>query len=162
MTDEVRSCGGCSACCEGWLSDKSMNLKVGSPCPNITAHGCGIYDTRPEKPCRSFTCAWLQRPEQFPESLRPDRSGAICILDRDWYDWKVLRAIPVGEKVPKETFDWLLNHAKNEGIPFIFLEYEIDDGKMKSSSMNALGPVAFAEEVKARPGQDDLFWGLGE
>ena len=140
--------------------DQSLDLKPCSPCPHKTTQGCGIYDTRPEKPCRTFTCAWLQHPEEFPESLRPDLSGAICIVDRNWYDWEVLRAVPVGEKVPEETFEWLLDHAKAKGIPFMFLEYEIADGKMKSSSVNALGPVAFAEEVKSRPGQKDVFWAL--
>ena len=162
MTENVRSCGGCTACCEGWLTDKNLNLKPGSPCPNITAQGCGIYETRPEKPCRTFTCAWLQRPDEFPEHLRPDQSGAICMVDRDWQDWKVVRAIPTGPSVPGETYDWLLEYAKSKQIPFIFLEREFEDGRFSVSHLKALGPTAFAEDVKKAPNLNDTFWGLAE
>ena len=161
MAEGSRECGGCTACCEGWLTDKSLNLKPGSPCPNKTTEGCGIYETRPERPCRSFTCAWLQRPEEFPEELRPDKSGAICMVDRDWYDWSVLRASPVGESIPETTFDWLLSHAKEREIPLFFLKHSFDGDRWISTGEKALGPAGFAEEVKMKPNQNDVFWGLG-
>jgi len=160
MTENSRSCGGCTACCEGWLSDESLSMKPGSPCANCTDQGCGIYETRPTNPCRIFTCAWLQDPEEFPEELRPDKSGAICSVDRDWYQWKVLRAFPVGASIPQHTFDWLLAYAKGKRLPFLFLEHTLENGEYVSVAENALGPPAFAAEVKSRPSMGDTFWGM--
>ena len=160
MTSNPRTCGGCTACCDGWLTDKSLNLEPGSGCPNRTAEGCGIYETRPEKPCRSFTCAWLQRPDEFPEAFRPDQSGAICIVDRDWQQWKVLRAIPVGANIPPESHEWLLQYAKDRQIPYIYLERRMEGGRQVHLTEQALGPVQFAEDVKKAPGLNDTFWGF--
>lgn len=155
--DSERSCGGCTACCEGWLTDKSMKLFPGSGCGHICSAGCGIYESRPERPCRSFKCAWLLEPEDFPESMRPDRCGAIPIKDRDWYDWQVLRAFPCGEEVPAETLNWLVEYAKPQQLPVIFYQHRWEGDRYRGISENALGPPAFAEDVRRRPCEADTF-----
>lgn len=153
----VRGCGGCTACCEGWLTDKSMKLFPGSACVHISSRGCGIYESRPEKPCRSFKCAWLTEPDHFPEAMRPDRSGAIPIKDRDWYSWKVIRAFPVGEAVPPETLEWLIQYAKPKAMPIIFYQRNREGSAYESITLRALGPPRFTEEAKRWPSEGDVF-----
>ena len=157
-----RSCGGCAACCEGWLHDKSMNLFVGSACPNIVAEGCGIYEARPEIPCRTFRCAWLDGPDLFADDMRPDKSGAIVITDRDWYDWAVVRAFPTAASVPKQTLERLVAFAKPQQLPVIFYEHHFTEGRYAGTSEKALGPPKFAEEVRQRPGESDIFRGMAQ
>ena len=158
----MRSCGECTECCQGWLKDDNLNLKPGSPCVHCTQSGCGIYDTRPENPCRTFRCGWLTHENDFPDDMRPDRCGAIILLDRDYYSWKMVRAIPTGERIPEETYNFLLEHAKSKQLPFSFLERELVDGEEVLASDKALGPPAFTQEVKHRmqtePSQADVFW----
>lgn len=156
----ARSCGGCAACCEGWLHDESMKLLVGSACPHIVPEGCGIYQERPEIPCRSFRCAWLDGVELFPDDLRPDRSGAIVIMDRDWFDWRVLRAFPVGGSVPDATLQRLVAFARPQQMPVIFYEHRFVDGRFAGTSEKALGPPKFAAEVRQRPSEGDTFRGM--
>lgn len=84
------------------------------------------------------------------------------MVDRDWQDWKVLRAIPTGPSVPSETYDWLLEYAKSKQIPFIFLEREREDGRFTVRHLKALGPTSFAEDVNKAPNLNDTFWGLAE
>ena len=157
-----RSCGGCTACCEGWLTDESMKLFPGSGCGHICSEGCGIYESRPEAPCRSFKCAWLMEPEDFPDAMRPDRAGAIPIKDRDWHHWKVLRAFPCGTEVPAETLRWLVDYAKPQQLPVIFYGHHWEGDRYRGMSENALGPPRFAEDVKRMPSDADMFKSMAD
>ena len=160
----MRSCGECTECCQGWLTDESLNLKPGSPCVNCTSEGCGIYETRPEKPCRTFKCGWLTHAEDFPDHMRPDKCGAIILLDRDWYSWKVVRAVPTGEVVPADTHQYLLDYAKARQLPFSFIERTIIDGQYRERGEKAMGPPKFTAELKYRnehdPVASDIFYTL--
>ena len=72
----MRECGDCTACCTALLIDVGdIKSNAYEPCKHLTAKGCGIYKDRPENPCRSFSCAWLQG--HMEEKDRPDRSGGI-------------------------------------------------------------------------------------
>lgn len=153
-----RSCGGCAACCEGWLTDKKMNLFPGSACSHIVPEGCGIYETRPESPCRAFHCAWLQEPQDFPDEMRPDKSGVILRKDRNWNAWRVIRAFPCGSKVPQEALSWLIDYAKPQQLPIIFYEHQYQDGNYSGMEAKALGPPKFTEAVKRQPDRGDIFY----
>ena len=57
MSKETRSCGNCTVCCEGWLVINTEEIKAypGLACPDVKCgKGCGIYETRPNYPCRTF------------------------------------------------------------------------------------------------------------
>lgn len=118
----MRSCGECSACCEGWLHDDSLEMMPGRACKHCTGAGCGIYDSRPEQPCRTFRCAWLKREVDFDDEMRPDRCGAILIDDRPFKQWEVLRIIPVGVSVPKATLQRAITFAKDNGFSVTWAE----------------------------------------
>jgi len=155
--ESSRSCGECTACCEGWLEDVSLDMKPGKSCAHLKNSACSIYEARPENPCRRFTCAWLHQPEQYPEDLRPDRSGAIVMWDRYWQDWQVLRAVPTGEKIPPETFERLRDCAKSQGLPLLFVERTLKDEGYAGDQLFAMGSPAFAEAVRDGFQDDDLF-----
>lgn len=156
----ARNCGGCTACCEGGLWDKSMKLSPGHACHHISAEGCGIYESRPEKPCRTFKCAWLTEEDEFPDAMRPDLSGAIPVHDRDWYDWKVLRLYPRVATVAPEVLEWFVAYAKPKQEPVIFYEHRWEGDDYKGTLEKALGPPKFAEDVKLKPSDADVFRSL--
>ena len=157
---EERSCGGCTACCEGGLWDKGMELSPGNACQHISAEGCGIYESRPEKPCRTFKCAWLTQVDEFPDAMRPDRSGVIPVHDRNWYDWKVIRLFPRVATVAPDVLQWYVDYAKPQQLPVIFYEYSWEGDNYKGASEKALGPPEFAADVQRMPSESDVFRSL--
>ena len=79
----MRSCGPCTKCCEGWLTETVFNQQFypGVPCAYLGTN-CTIYKNRPEKPCKAFICEWLAD-QSVPFWMRPDQSGVILIKHED-------------------------------------------------------------------------------
>jgi hypothetical protein len=42
--------------------------------------GCGVYDERPEVPCKTFRCQYLVD-ESVPEEMKPSRSNVILTIE---------------------------------------------------------------------------------
>lgn len=120
----------------------------GNPCGHRRSGGCAIYETRPEQPCRTFECAWLQDEEAFPEEMRPDQCGAIILPGRLWKEWLYLKAVPVGAIIPEATLEWLRVHTQAQDVPFIFSERELIDGQYHSGRDRAYGSPDFAAAVQ--------------
>lgn len=152
-----RQCGDCTACCEGWLSAKSLDMKPGRPCAHCTASGCAIYESRPQDPCIDFVCGWLQEGSPLPEDMRPDRSGVIVLFGRRWHDWDVITAVPAGERIPPDSLRWLTDHARQARTPLIFSEYLFDGGRVSGQKNTGFGPPAFREAVELAIGPQDVF-----
>jgi hypothetical protein len=152
-----RSCGECTACCEGWLSSDVTGMSPYRPCQHCTARGCAIYENRPQDPCVKFVCGWLQPGSPMPEHLRPDRAGVIVMFDRKWHDWKTITAIATGEAIPEPTLEWLKAHAQNTRTPLLLTEYILEDGRFAGARNRGFGPPAFAEEVRLSIGPEDIF-----
>ena len=77
----TRTCGSCTACCDGWLQIEVRGHKVrkGQPCPFSVAHQCAIYPERPHDPCREFVCGWLVASSPLPDWMRPDKADMIML-----------------------------------------------------------------------------------
>lgn len=152
----MRECGECTACCQGWVPDASLDMYPGKPCTHCRSEGCAIYESRPEDPCRIFKCAWLEGEEAFPDELRPDQSGAIVLSARYWKEWNVVRATPVGTVIPEATLEWLRLYTESLGLPLIFYERECIDGVYtQRGRQRAYGSREFAaamQETVARFG----------
>ena len=145
----MRECGECTACCEGWLPDESLDMYAGKACAHCRSEGCAIYETRPEEPCRTFKCAWLQDEVAFPEEMRPDQCGAIVLSARYWKEWNVMRAMPVGPKIPEATLEWLRLFTKGKDVPLIFYERGQADGAYTHTDrQRAYGSPEFAVAIK--------------
>ena len=159
----MRDCGDCTACCEGWVEDrieigsKVIEMRPGKPCEHCTDRGCGIYKERPTDPCRVFNCAWLLNEADFPDDMRPDRCGAIVLVDRPWKDWDVVQAMPVGAEIPLDTLESLRRFTQNKNIPFVFYEREKVDGRFTGGGrQRAYGSPEFASAVKNHATASDI------
>ncbi len=87
----TRVCGACTLCC-GLYAVPEIAKPEGQGCRHCSAAGCGIHATRPQS-CRNFECFWLMDPD-FPEDLRPDRSGVVAYFNGDDHDAVVLQLDP--------------------------------------------------------------------
>ena len=130
--ESSRSCGECTACCEGWLSAENLDMRPGKACGQLTARGCGAYETRPDEPCRRFFCVWLRLPS-FPEELRPDRCGAIVIptyASAEGDDTKrMLSAVPLGNPMSEDAKRLLIRCAALMELPLVIQEFIKSDGE---------------------------------
>jgi hypothetical protein len=74
-----KECGTCTKCCEGWLKAdiKGHEIYPGKPCVFVEiGKGCKDYENRPQEPCKTFTCGWIQI-DDMPEQFKPEFSGVI-------------------------------------------------------------------------------------
>ena len=131
-------------------------MEPGRPCMHCTGHGCAIYPDRPEDPCKSFECGWLKEGSPMPDELRPDRAGAIVIFNRQWRRWRIIVAVPAGLQIPADTLDWLKGFAREQGIPLIFHERLMEDGKYAGFRKIGYGPKDFVAAVKLGIGPEDI------
>lgn len=128
---EKRGCDGCTACCDGWLFGNAHGQAFypGRPCAFRGCGGCKIYKDRPEDPCRSFFCAWVESFD-FPEWMKP--SEAHVIVKRDIQDGiAFLDVIEMGQRMDARVLSWLVMYALENKIN---LRYEVDRGKNKIGS----------------------------
>ena len=131
----TRSCGTCAKCCEGWLSGEAYGHKFfkGRPCFFLNKT-CSIYDTRPESPCRTYKCGWLDE-LHFPEWMKPDLVNVI-INRASFKEIKYYALVESGSlldvKVLSWMIQWVLNNNQN-------LMYYIEGG------MNRIGSKEFLE-----------------
>jgi hypothetical protein len=130
-----RTCGTCAKCCEGWLSGEAYGHKFfrGRPCFFLNKT-CSIYDTRPESPCRTYKCAWLDE-LQFPEWMKPDLVNVI--INRAIYkDIKYYVLVESGSLLDVKVLSWMIQWALNNNQN---LMYYIDGG------VNRIGSTEFLE-----------------
>ena len=118
MTTNInnRSCGDCTACCEGWHTSniRGHEMYPGRPC-HFFGKSCTIYEFRPES-CKSYQCAWLDDDRSaFPEWLRPDISGVIC----DWRPWSggsYLEVREMGKQIDSKVLSWLYEFGASRNL----------------------------------------------
>ena len=115
-----RSCDGCTACCEGWLSAEALGKRFfpGQPCHWVGCSGCTVYEDRPLV-CSDFQCAWKDT-HYLPEWFKPTQSNVICL----WRKWKeyedctpedrggvYLSVSEMGERISAQCLTWLNNYV---------------------------------------------------
>lgn len=84
---------------------------------------------------------------ELPDWMRPSECGAIVFLWFDWQDQKVINAIPVGEKIPERTLDWLKAHAQEQGRPLMFVERIREGDQFTGIRCLGFGPPGFRQQV---------------
>ena len=135
-----------------------MKLRPGHACVHCTAQGCGIYETRPDDPCRKFICAWLGEGDRIPEHMRPDKCGAIIMLDRVWNGFNIIKAMPTGSAIPDDTMEWLKAYARQHNIPLLFQINEEKDGRFYQFKNMGYGPPPFLKRVETAVGPEDIMY----
>lgn len=144
-----RQCLPCTACCQGWLSADILGFAMGAgrPCPHSSPAGCGIYEDRPQDPCRTYVCSWLVDGSPLPDWMRPDQSGVIVLLSLPWEGEKVISAIPVGQTIPERPLEWLKNYAQKYKRPLIFYERLMEGETYTGVKQTGFGPPEFRRKV---------------
>ena len=152
MEIKTRSCGNCTACCDGWLQIEVRGhlIRPGCPCPFRTNVGCLIYHQRPSDPCRQFVCGWLVGSSPLPDWMRPDRSDMIMLAANfTWRGLPVDVVVPVGERPKKKALDWLMQFCSANHRLLLY--------RMQSEWF-AFGPPAFQAEISDRIGRGEKPW----
>jgi hypothetical protein len=119
-----RECDGCTKCCEGWLEGEAYGHAFfkGRPC-FFLAKSCTIYESRPEKPCRSFVCGWKAE-DTFPQWMKPNLVNAIINkVSHDNIPYYVL--VEAGSKLDSSVLSWMIQWALNTNNNLL---YYIDGG----------------------------------
>lgn len=73
-----KTCGECTECCTGTLAGEVQGHKFNetTACFFLEDSKCTIYATRPDDPCRNYSCMWLND-ESIPDFMRPDKSNVV-------------------------------------------------------------------------------------
>lgn len=152
MMPTIRECGGCTRCCEGWLYStiQSYPMYPGRKCHFMKPGGCGIYDTRPEDPCKKYVCAWRTE-AAIPEWMKPSEANVI-------FTWKYseeikepyLDVVECGEKLSVEVLSWIIHfHLRHNAN----ISYRIDRGH------NYIGTIKFMKWMEKYAAQKLFpFW----
>ena len=152
QSGKARDCGDCTACCGGALriEVRGHEVRPGKPCPFRIAHGCSIYDERPQHPCREFVCGWLVASSPLPDWMRPDKSDLILLpANFVWHNLPVDVAVAVGSAPKRKALDWLKRFSIERRR---CLMYQIDN------EWFAFGPPAFQAEIVERIQRGDTAW----
>ena len=150
--NSTRSCGSCTACCDGWLQIevRGQRIRPGRPCPFRADHGCSIYEQRPAKPCREFVCGWLVGLSPLPDWMRPDKSDMIMLAANfTWRGLPVDVIVPVGARPKRKALDWLMQFSSANRR---MLLYQIE------GEWFAYGPPAFQAEIAERISRGEKLW----
>ena len=147
-----RTCGSCTACCDGWLQIEVRGHRVrrGEPCPFSVEHQCSIYSERPQHPCREFVCGWLIASSPLPEWMRPDKSDMIMLAANFlWHGLPVDVVVAAGDRPKKKALDWLMKFSSEKKRLLI---YQVKEDWF------AFGPPAFQAEISERIGRGEKPW----
>ncbi len=108
-----RQCGDCKACCEGWLHAEIYGemMYPGKPCHFIGDNGCSIYKDRPEKPCKTYKCVWLDD-TSVPGYFKPNKIGTI-LTRKVIENIEFIEAYEAGKKIDSLLLSWLFFSGKN-------------------------------------------------
>ena len=140
MSENKRTCGSCTKCCEGWLSGEALghSFYPGKPCHFISiGKGCSVYSKRPKDPCVSYKCAWLLNLD-FPEWMKPDEVNAIIDF-REINGIKYIQVNEAGETLRSDVLTWIIQYCIKEKLN---LSWKIKNGN------NFLGTQEFLEVIK--------------
>lgn len=137
-----RKCGTCTKCCEGFIVGQAHGKPFypGKPCHFISiGEGCSSYANRPEDPCKTYNCLWLEDPD-LPEWMKPDKINAII-------DMRIVKGIPyihvleAGAVLSSKVLSWVIQYALSNSMNVC---WEVERGK------NLLGTQEFLQAMQNR------------
>lgn len=145
-----RSCGECTACCDGWLAGtiKGHDMKPGTPCHFMREGSCSIYEDRPQSPCRDFNCAWVLDGSPFGDDFRPDRLGVVIVPIR-WREFPAYLLVSAGREPDPALIAQMERFSMQTRRPFF---YEQAGKKI------GFGPPLFQQDMLVRLESGQPMW----
>lgn len=136
----MRSCNGCTVCCDGTLFGEAHGkiFQTGRPCHFKCESGCSIYEDRPSI-CKEYRCAWLDDYD-LPEWMKPNLSG-VLVTKRFWEKGEYLEVIEANQKVDSVVLNWFFLHHYTTNIP---LRIQVAGGFYN------YGPEEFLKEIHSK------------
>ena len=118
-----RSCGKCTACCDGHLIGNSYGNAFGNkkPCIFLVKKICAIYETRPQT-CRNYQCAWTQG--ILPEWMKPSECGILVSVEIDKDRNKYLKIIEMKPVIDYEVYKEIDIFCKENSTYYVKVNYE--------------------------------------
>jgi hypothetical protein len=168
LRQQQRQCQPCTACCDGWVRINVFDVPVlpGKPCPhsmgpakqNNAASGCKIYKTRPVDPCINFSCGWVREDSLLPDWMTPHIAKVIVLPA--WTTWRTFPvdlALPVGNRIPFKSLQWLQENSKKTFRPLITTEQITDRNGHFTGKQNVIGfgPPTFQAEMAGLIGNSE-------
>ena len=135
-----RSCNGCTKCCEGNLSGIAYGhaFYKGRPCFFSSCNGCSIYEDRPENPCKSYSCNWLENSD-VPEWMKPDKVNAI-VSKKQVHGIDYLELVEAGDVMQAKVLSWFMTYALGKNLNIL---WQVEGGN------NWLGSKEFVKAMKS-------------
>lgn len=126
-----RECGSCGKCCEGWLAGEAYGHKFwpGRQCHFRTKDGCSIYANRPENPCKTFKCMWLDN-NHIPAWMKPDEVNAVIVW-RSAGGHNYMSIHEAGETLRADVLSWAIHNALANNLNLV---YHINGGQNRIGS----------------------------
>ena len=125
----MRTCDGCTKCCDGWLWGEAHGHKFykGRPCHFIGPKGCTIYDSRPESPCRTFRCEWLIN-EDIPAWMKPDKINAIIVRRTRDDNREYFEINEAGATLDVRVLSWFTSKIFEKDSTIKSIRWEVEGG----------------------------------
>jgi len=150
--NNVRPCGDCAACCQGWLTTHALghDIYLGHPCPYTDGHGCTVHADRPKDPCKLFFCAWAEAGSELPQWMQPSQSGVIVISNRmSWKKAPVDILVSSGKDPDVRFLQWFQKRCVSNGKPFVY---------QQQSQWFGYGPQQFQLDLAAKVARGEALW----
>ena len=91
-------------------------MKPGSPCVFVQiGKGCGVYDERPDDPCKTFRCQYLID-EMVPEEMKPSRSNIILTVEEVLPNVEYIIAHEAGGVLEGDNLKWVASLYDNYAV----------------------------------------------
>lgn len=125
-------------------------MEPGRPCRFVSEEGCGIFGEarRPKHPCEVFECGWLIDDSPLPDWMQPHLSGVITLIYARFGSHLVIRANPIGRKIPARSLDFLKKLASRNRTPLVWFEWTGEPGQAGGRRVFGMGPPEFIRWVR--------------
>lgn len=146
LGSKPRSCGTCTKCCEGYLTGniEGHPMSYGVPCHFLQQGvGCKRYETRPNNPCKTFTCGWLDD-KKIPDFIKPEICGVI-IVERVIHENTYSVFIQAPNQIEGEFLDWAKEYYKKNKKNYLYYD--------ANGKIHYAGSKEFLREIKGHENQ---------
>ena len=96
----------------------------------------------------------------LPEWMQPNNAKVIVIFNKlSWNGYPVDLAVPVGERIPPRSLDWLKKFSEENRRPLIYMEQIKKSGRFqKEQHLFGHGPPAFQQDVLRWREEGKMLW----